>query len=118
MYQSKSWDDDTHSGGYKSSSKYSSNSPEGKKSIYGQHKNSSEKKNSEYSSQKNMRQMPQKPSQKDTVREEEIPLIAAQQIFNESQNEAKISSKKETKTIEEAIKKAIEDEKNVFVMDK
>lgn len=52
------------------------------------------------------------------LKEEDIPFKAAKQIFNENQQEPKkLDNKKNLKTIEEAIKKAIEDEKKVVVMD-
>ncbi|MBI2656250.1 hypothetical protein HYX03_00745, partial [Candidatus Woesearchaeota archaeon] len=50
--------------------------------------------------------------------EDEIQLKAAKQIFSEKKFEAKKDvRKKEAKTIEDAIRKAIEEEKKVIVMD-
>lgn len=57
-------------------------------------------------------------SKKQEVKEDEIPFEAAKQIFDEKRHEAKtIEKKKDVKTIEEAIKKAIEEEKKVIVID-
>ena len=56
--------------------------------------------------------------EKGEVKEDEITFKAAKQIFSEAKFESgKPEPKKETKTIEEAIKSAIEDEKKVIVMD-
>jgi hypothetical protein len=51
------------------------------------------------------------------IKEEDIPLKAAKEIFSESKHEPKIEQKKDIKTIEDAIKKAIEEERKVIVMD-
>ena len=56
--------------------------------------------------------------EKEEMKEDEITFKAAKQIFNEARFESgKPEPKKEIKTIEEAIKSAIEDEKKVIVMD-
>ena len=56
--------------------------------------------------------------EKGEMKEDEITFKAAKQIFNEARFESgKPEPKKEIKTIEEAIKSAIEDEKKVIVMD-
>ena len=52
------------------------------------------------------------------ISEDDVPFEAAQQIFNEAKHESKkIDKHKETSTIEDAIKKAIEEEKKVIVID-
>ena len=52
------------------------------------------------------------------IREEEIPIKAAKQVFAESIKERnKITKKKDVNSIEEAIKKAIEEEKKLIIMD-
>ena len=52
------------------------------------------------------------------LKEEDIPFKAAKQVFNESRREEKKEvRKKNISSIEEAIKKAIEDEKKVIMMD-
>ena len=52
-------------------------------------------------------------------KEEDIQFKAAKQIFNEHKDEpAKAQKKKEVNSIEEAIKKAVEDEKKVIILDK
>ena len=52
------------------------------------------------------------------IPEDELPVKAARQLFNETRlqkNDPKQDA--ETKTIEDAIKKAIEEEKQVIIMD-
>ena len=52
------------------------------------------------------------------LKDEEIPFKAAKQVFNESQREPnKTDKKKDLRTIEDAIQKAIEGEKSVIIMD-
>lgn len=52
------------------------------------------------------------------ISEEEIPFKAAKQVFDEKKYESKKAEiKKDAKTIEDAIKKAIEEEKKVIIMD-
>ena len=52
------------------------------------------------------------------IKEDEIPFKAAKQLFNETRNETKTTEKKsDTKTIEDAIKKASEEESNIIVME-
>ena len=52
------------------------------------------------------------------MKEDDIAFKAARQVFNESKYETKQpQEKKDVKTIEDAIKKAIEDEKKVIIMD-
>ena len=54
------------------------------------------------------------------VKTEELPIKAAKQIFserNQSLEPKNIEKKKEVKTIEDAIKKAIDEEKKIIVID-
>jgi len=52
------------------------------------------------------------------IKEEDIPVKAAKEVFDEKRLEdKKTGSKKDVKTIEDAIKKAIEEEKKVIMMD-
>ena len=51
------------------------------------------------------------------IKEDEMPFKAAKQVFAENQQNKKISQKKEVKTIDDAIKKAIEEEKKVIIID-
>ena len=52
------------------------------------------------------------------INEEGIPFKAAKQIFDEGRHEPKkIERQKDDKTIEDAIKKAIEGEKRLIIMD-
>lgn len=60
----------------------------------------------------------EKNEKKQDLEEESVPFKAAKELFNESGYETKKSEKKkEINSIEEAIKKAIEGEKEVIVMD-
>jgi len=139
MYKAKLWDEDKwdiHSKSY-SSSKYSSSiSAEDKKEDkkyheqkYGQKEENS---GSDYmrKDDKKKEDKEKNPSPFDELVEEgkkedwqkteneEIPLRAAKQIFSEAKFEAgKQEQKKDEKTIDDAIKKAIEDEKRVIIMD-
>ena len=57
---------------------------------------------------------------KQEMKEDEIQFKAAKQLFDEKRYETKkikIEKKKNIKTIEEAVKKAIEEEKKVIIMD-
>ena len=51
------------------------------------------------------------------LKEEDIPFKAARQVFSEAQREIKQEKRKDLNTIEDAIKKAIEGEKSVIIMD-
>ena len=52
------------------------------------------------------------------IDEDEMPFRAAKQLFNEKKFETKREGpKQDVKTIEDSIKKAIEEEKKVIVMD-
>ncbi|MBI2101250.1 hypothetical protein HYT53_01450 [Candidatus Woesearchaeota archaeon] len=56
--------------------------------------------------------------EKEAIDEKEIPFKAARMVFEEGREEARNApKKKDAKTIEDAIKKAVEDEKKVIMMD-
>lgn len=56
-------------------------------------------------------------NEKQEIKDEEIPFRAAKLVFNDGKFEAKKPEfKKDVNTIEDAIKKAIEDEKKVIIM--
>ncbi len=135
MYKAKLWDEDKwdiHSGSY-GHSKYGNAFSEDNKadSKYHEQKYGSKEKGSgsDYvSNQKRdeenkekdspFEELEEKPKDDKELKEEDIPFKAAKQIFNESSRESrKQEGRKSVKTIEEAIKKAIEDEKKVIVMD-
>ena len=127
MYRSKIWDDDKwniHSNSY-GSSKYSNSEQKNKndqkyeEQRYGPRKKSlsSDSTKKEYEREKGAKPdvlKGDKGAQNDSLNEAEIPLRAAKEIFNENAAEKKPEIKKDTKSIEEAIKKAIEDEKKVI----
>jgi hypothetical protein len=138
MYKAKLWDEDKwdiHSESY-SHSKYGSNSHSDKKDDkkYHEKKYGSEGKDpsSDYmkKEEKSKEDKEKNPSHFDELveeekkdggqkaEEEEITFKAAKQIFNEARFEQKKEMpKKDDKTIEDAIKKAVEEEKKVIVMD-
>ena len=51
------------------------------------------------------------------LKEEDIQFKAAKQVFSEAQREVRQEKRKDLNTIEDAIKKAIEGEKSVIIMD-
>lgn len=135
MYKAKLWDEDKWNihEGYKSS-KYGALLPSDKKEDkagyheqkYGSEKGSSsdymrkEDAKEKEESKKDMlfEELEEEKKGKEEVNEEEIPFKAAKQIFAEHKNEAKKApDKKDKNTIEDAIKKAIEEEKKVIMMD-
>lgn len=140
MYTSKSWDEDKwniHSSSY-NSSKYGSTPLNDKKDDkkYHEQKYGSGEKNasSDYmrkeehkdieSKDKGLFEELEEEKKEQKTEEEEVPFRAARQIFSEKRqlNEKKHEIKKgaeknEAKTIEDAIKKAIEEEKKAIMMD-
>ena len=132
MYHAKLWDEDKwniHSG--YNSSKYSSTSKDDKKEDkkYHEQKYGSEGKDvsSDYIKKDELKEKEDKKAdeifgshdeeKKEELKEEDIPFRAAKQVFSESIREpAKIDKKQEVNSIEEAIKKAIEEEKKVIIM--
>ena len=135
MYKAKLWDEDKwniHEKSSYSSSKYGSIFSEGKKEDkkYHEQKYGSEGKDvsSDYMRKEDTKEKEEKKDnlfeeeeqkkEKGEIKEEEIPFKAAKQIFAEHQKEGKKDSgKKDIDSIEEAIKKAIEEEKKVIMMD-
>lgn len=133
MYKPKIWDEDKldiHSSSY-NSKKYSSSPPGDKKDKeYHEQKYGSKDKNpsSDYMKREEREEKEEKKDElfedvekekkeDANLTEEEIPLKAAKEIFEESKREAKKPAKKDINSIEDAIKKAIEQEKKVIVMD-
>lgn len=135
MYKTKLWDEDKwniHSSSY-GSSKYggiiSDRSKEDKN--YAEQKYGLKDKNvsSDYARKEDQKENESEKTSADTdetsevkdnqeLKEEGIPFRAAKQIFNEKKREAKKAEiKNDEKTIEDAIKKAIEEEKKVIVID-
>ena len=134
MYKAKLWDEDKwniHSSSY-NSSKYSSGASDGKDDKkYNEQKYGSDEKNlsSDYMRNKESKEKDEEKkddlfeeldekNEKKEIKDEEIPFRAAKQVFAEHQNELKKpDKKKDASTIEDAIKKAIEEEKKVIIMD-
>ena len=132
MYKAKLWDEDKwniHSSSY-GSSKYGNSSPEDKKDIayheqkYGQKEKDSssdyiKKEEGGEKKEKNNDVFDLEDEKKEQgIKEEEISVKAAKQVFEETRLDSKkTENKKDIKTIEDAIKKAIEDEKKVIIMD-
>ena len=135
MYQAKLWDEDKwniHSGSY-AGSKYGSAAHGEKKDDknYHEQKYGSEEKNlsSDYLKKDEQKQKdekkedglfdsPEEEKKQEDLKEEEIPFKAAGQLFSENIKEAKKADKKKNvNSIEDAIKKAIEEEKKIIIMD-
>ena len=133
MYKAKLWDEDKWNihEGYKSS-KYGTALPSDKKEDkayheqkYGEKNLSSDymkkedtKENEENKKDALFEELEEEKKGKEEAREDEIPFKAARQIFSEHKNEPKKEpGKKDKNTIEDAIKKAIEEEKKVIMMD-
>lgn len=133
MYKAKLWDEDKwniHSQSY-NSSKYGNIFSEGKKEDkkYHEQKYGSEKDaKSDYMRKEEQKDADDKKinsmfddveeqkSEKQELKDEDVTFKAAKQIFNENRfSEKKPEPKKDLKTIDDAIKKAIEDEKKVFI---
>ncbi len=130
MYKAKLWDEDkwdihsssySHSGGsaFSDDKKYHEQKYGSKEKNSGSDYMRKEDRAEDENKEKDAiaEELEEKKDQSD-LKEEDIPFKAAKQIFNENQQEPKkLDNKKNLKTIEEAIKKAIEDEKKVVVMD-
>ena len=135
MYKPKLWDEDKwniHSSSY-NSQKYASSKPDEKKDdkSYNEQKYGSKEKSisSDYMRKHEEKEKDKKESdpfsdvleeeknEKKEINEEEIPFKAAKQVFEENKEDKKIGHKKDVKTIEEAIKNAIEEEKKVIIVD-
>ncbi len=133
MYKAKLWDEDKWNihEGYKSS-KYGSILPSDKKEgkdyheqKYGSEKNLSSdymrkedaKEKEENKKDALFEELEEEKKNKEDI-EEDVQFKAAKQIFAEHRDEAKKeTNKKDKSTIDDAIKKAIEEEKKVIVMD-
>ena len=135
MYRMKLWDEDKwniHSSSY-NSSKYANASLDEKKdgkkyseqkygqkekdvsSDYMRREDAKEKEDKEKSS---IFEELEEKTDKQEMKEDEIQFKAAKQLFNEKKYETKKTGKmKDINTIEEAVKKAIEEEKKVIIMD-
>ncbi len=132
MYKTKLWDEDKWNihEGYKSS-KYGSMLPSDKKEgkdyheqKYGSEKNlSSDYMRKEDTKDKDKKDvMFEEPEEEkkntEEIKEDDISFKAAKQLFAEHRDESKKETKKKDKSsIEDAIKKAIEEEKKLIVMD-
>jgi len=135
MYKAKLWDEekDIHSGSY-TSSKYINISSDGKKDDvkYHEQKYGSRVKNlsSDYTRREDEKgrdgnetsnifdNLEEEKNEKQDLKEDEVPFKAAKQIFDERElAPRKIEESDNTKTIEDAIKKAIREEKNVIIID-
>ena len=132
MYHAKLWDEDKwniHSKSY-GSSKYGNISKDDKKEdkAYNEQKYGQKEGNlsSDYMRKEEQKEKDEKKDdlfdsieekEKDEVREEDISFKAAKQLFSENEEKPKAGKKKDLNTIEDAIKKAIEQEKKVIVMD-
>ena len=131
MYKAKLWDEDKwdiHSEGY-NSSKYNAGAGKDEKKYHDRTYNSKEKDLSfDYIKKEDSKEKEDKKKEelfdaaeekkKEEIKDEEIPFRAARQVFNEMQKEMKKpAQKKDVSSIEDAIKKAIEEEKKVVVME-
>ena len=136
MYKVKLWDEDKwniHSSSY-NSSKYSSALSDGKKDDrkYNEQKYGQKEKDisSDYARKQDEKEkddkdksnifedLEEQKNEKLEMKEDEIPFNAANQVFNEKRYETKKAERKrEIHSIEDAIKKAIEDEKRVIIID-
>ncbi|HLC60852.1 MAG TPA: hypothetical protein VJJ52_05485 [Candidatus Nanoarchaeia archaeon] len=131
MYKGKLWDEDKwniHSEGY-NSSKYNTGAGKDEKKYHEQTYGSKEKDlSSDYIKKEDSKEKDDKKKEelfdaveekkKEEIKDEDIPFRAARQVFNEMQKEMKKpAQKKDVNSIEDAIKKAIEEEKKVIVMD-
>lgn len=134
MYKVKLWGEDKwniHSGSY-GSSKYAASSDDKKDDKkYNEQKYGSREKNVSSEYMKKEEQKDKEGKEKDhrifgeieeekkeqKIEDDEIPLKAAKELFNEKRfDPKKPEQKKDVKTIEDAIKKAIEEEKKVIIM--
>lgn len=134
MYNKKLWEEDKwdiHSSSY-SSSKYSNISRDDKKDdkLYHEQKYGAKEKShsSDYMRKEDSIEKDEdkklfdldnaeEKKEQHELSEEEIPFKAAKEIFSESRHEAtEVNKKKDVKNIEDAIKKAIEEEKRAITM--
>ena len=117
MYRMKLWDEDKwniHSSSYSPSKYHSSSNDKEDDKKYHKQKYDSKEKNANSGFVEDFKE--EKWEQK--VDEDDIPIRAAKQIFNEKGFETKKKeANNDVKTIEDAIKKAIEDERKIIVLD-
>ena len=136
MYKVKLWDEDKwniHSSSY-NSSKYSSAFSDEKKDDkkyneqkYGQKekdvssdyiRKQDEKEKEDKDKTNIFEDLEEQKNEEIRMKEDEIPFKAANQVFNEKRYEIKKAErKKDINSIEDAIKKAIEEEKKVIILD-
>ena len=135
MYKAKLWDEDKwniHSSSY-NSSKYSASTDSKKDDKkYNEQKYGQKEENvsSDYIKKQDQKDKDDKDKanifedfegekkEKPEITDEDIPFKAAKQVFNESKHEAKKAEKRNNiRTIEDAIKKVIEEEKKIIIMD-
>ena len=120
MYHTKLWDEDKwniHSKSY-NAQKYSNVPSEERKEhkLYHEQKYGVQEKNENKSSEADFENFEEQKSNEE--KEDDIQIKAAKQLFGEGKFKAKKSpEKKAFKTIEEAVKKAIEVEKKVIIME-
>ena len=124
MYQPKPWEQGEQHAGYgilmggKKDKKYHHqdkyDSEKGPGSEYNSNKGSKEKDEKKESLFEEEEQ-----KKNEEIKEEDIPFRAAKQVFAETMKEqqTKDHKKKNLSSIDEAIKKAIEDEKKIIMMD-
>ena len=134
MYHAKIWDEDKlniHSKSY-GSSKYGNILKDEKKEDKAYHEQKygqSEKSlSSDYMKREEQKEKDEKSDsifdsidedkkEPKDLKEDDIPFKAAKQVFSENRERKQEEKKKDASTIEDAIKKAIEQEKKVIVMD-
>lgn len=136
MYKAKLWDEDKwniHSSSY-NSSKYESIFAEdkkedrkyheqkygsGEKSISADYMRKEEQRDKEENKAEGIfEHLEEEKNEKQELKEDEITFKAAKQVFNSAKYETKkAEGRKDAKTIDDAIKKAIEYEKEVIIMD-
>ena len=130
MYKAKLWDEDKwniHSSSY-NSSKDATFSDEKKyneqkyglkeKNVSSDYMRRDEQKEKEDKDRDAIFGSMEEKDEKQEIKEDELQFKAAKQIFNENvPGSKKIKEKREINTIEDAIKKAIEEEKKVIIMD-
>ena len=130
MYKAKLWDEDKwniHSSSYNSQKdiafsddkKYNEQKYGLKdKNVSSDYMRRDEQKDKEDKERKTIFDDDEEKNEKQEIKEDELQFKAAKQIFNENVSDSKkIKQKKEINTIEDAIKKAIEEEKKVIIMD-
>jgi len=131
MYKAKLWDEDKwniHSESY-NSSRYSSGAGKDEKKYHDQTYGSKDGNlSSDYLKKEDSKEKEDKKKEeqfdaaeekkKEEIKDEDIPFRAARQVFSEAQKEIKKpAQRKDVNSIEDAIKKAIEEEKKVIIMD-